>query len=50
MPHSKVVHIRAATAGTYSGDHAWYTFGRSCLVHIQAIMPGTHVAAMAGTY
>jgi len=23
--------------GTYSGDHAQYTYGRSCLVHISTI-------------
>ena len=30
--------------GTYSADHAWYIYGRSHLVHIQATLPGTHSA------
>ena len=44
---SKAVHIRAATRGTYTGDHAWYTYGRLRVVHIQAIMPGTHTGGYA---
>jgi len=34
LPHSE--------GGTYTGGYAWYIFRRSCLVHIQAIMPGIH--------
>jgi hypothetical protein len=31
----------------YSGDHAWYTFGRLWVVCIWAIMPGTHSGGYA---
>ena len=37
MPHSQVVHIQAAMGGIDTGDHAWYTFRRLCLVHISTI-------------
>jgi hypothetical protein len=42
-----VVHIQAAMPGTHTGDHAWYTYGRLCLVPIRAIMPGTHSGGYA---
>jgi hypothetical protein len=32
-----VVHIQAAMPGTHSGDHAWYTYRRLCLVHISTV-------------
>ena len=32
-----VVHIQAATPGTHSGDHAWYTFRRLRVVHISTV-------------
>ena len=35
-------HCATLQGGTHSGDHAWYTFRRLCLVYIQAIMPGSH--------
>ncbi|MEI7848116.1 MAG: hypothetical protein WCK35_20120 [Chloroflexota bacterium] len=50
MPHSKVVSIQAAMPGTHSGDHDWYPYGRLRVVPIQPIKPGTHMAAMGGTY